>query len=56
MTLQEFTRALAAHAMLTTYKHELDGFFAPEKAERVAEFIHRFALGEAVDRPKERAD
>jgi hypothetical protein len=50
ITLDQFARALAAHALLTVYPHELEGFFAPERAEELAQFIISFAQGAPVAR------
>jgi hypothetical protein len=50
-TLEQLCRALAAQVMLVARPQDLHGFLAPEASERTAEFIYRFALGEAVARP-----
>jgi hypothetical protein len=51
ITLEQFTRALAIHALIVNNPPELREFFAPELAERIAEIIQRFANGEALGRP-----
>ncbi|WP_417497041.1 hypothetical protein [Maricaulis sp.] len=53
LTLQELSRALAAHAVLTSNPSAGRDFFAPELFEQTASFIHRFALGETPDRVKQ---
>jgi hypothetical protein len=50
-TLEQLCRALAAHVLLSTHPDHLHTFLAPEIAERTADFIHRFAMGELVSRP-----
>jgi hypothetical protein len=55
-TLEQWCRALAAHAMITAHNDHLHSFMAPEMIEGVAQFILRFALGEPVERPRLRAD
>jgi len=55
-TLEQFCRALAAHALLVGRGHDLHGFFAPELGEQTAQFILRFAKGEAVERPLPSSD
>lgn len=52
ITLEQLSRALAAHALLTAHPHLMHEFMAPETAEKTANFIHAFALGERVNRPK----
>jgi hypothetical protein len=52
ITLEQLSRALAAHVMLTAHSEKLHDFMAPETAEKVAAFIHLFALGEPVNRPE----
>ncbi len=51
-TLEQLSRALAVHALLVAHPERLHEFLAPELAEQTASFIYRFALGEAVQRPK----
>lgn len=51
ITLAQFCRALAAHAMITALPHELRKVTAPETSETIASIIHRFALGERIGRP-----
>lgn len=51
-TLEQWCRALAAVVLLTSRESELHDFLAPENAERTADFIYRFALGESVARPR----
>jgi len=51
VTLEQFCRALAAHLLLAAHPDLLHSVMAPETAERTAEFIHRFALGEELERP-----
>jgi hypothetical protein len=50
-TLEQLCRALAAHCLLTAHPGLLHEFLAPETAERTAQFILRFALGEPLRRP-----
>lgn len=50
ITLHQFSRALAAHALIVAHPDVLHGFFAPENGEAVAALIERFALGETLDR------
>jgi len=50
-TLEQLCRALAAHCLLAAHQEELHKFFAPEIAEQTAQFILKFARGEAVERP-----
>ena len=50
MTLQQFCRALAAHLLLGHHPELLEGFMAQDTAEKTADFIQRFALGETVSR------
>lgn len=54
ITLEQFCRALAAHLLLCSHPNALHGFLAPEIAENTAQYIHRFALGEELARPKMR--
>jgi hypothetical protein len=59
ITLEEFSRALAVHAMIVACPNELHSFFAPEQGEKLAQFIYRFAKGEPIGRPQapeDRAD
>jgi hypothetical protein len=51
-TLEQLCRALAAHCLLSSHPDALKVFLAPETAESTAQFIQRFALGEAVNRPQ----
>jgi hypothetical protein len=51
-TLEQLCRALAAHCLLSAHPDRLHEFLAPEIAEQTAQFIHRFALGEPLERPK----
>jgi hypothetical protein len=55
-TLEQLCRALAAHCLLTAHPGLLHEFLAPETAERTAQFILRFALGEPLERPKPKDD
>jgi hypothetical protein len=50
-TLEQLCRALAVHCLLSAHPDLLHEFLAPETAERTAQFILRFALGEALERP-----
>ena len=52
ITIEEWARALAAHAMLVAYPHELHSALAPERLENTAQFILRFARGEVLARPE----
>ena len=52
ITLVQFCRALAAQVLLSSHPDLLHSVMAPETAERTAQFIHRFALGESVTRPE----
>jgi hypothetical protein len=52
ISLEELCRALAAHAVLIAKSDAMQGFFAPEYAQSVADFIYGFAKGEEVSRPK----
>jgi hypothetical protein len=54
ITLEQFCRALAAHLLLSSHGGSLHDFRAPEIAEDTAQYIHRFALGEELARPKPR--
>jgi hypothetical protein len=54
--LEQWCRALAAHAMLTAHNDHLHSVMAPEMIEDVAQFILRFALGESLARPTLRAE
>jgi hypothetical protein len=54
--LEQWCRALAAHAMLTAHNDHLHSVMAPEMIEGVAQFILRFALGEPLARPNLRAE
>ncbi len=56
ITLEQFCRALAAHLLLAAHPDLLHSIMAPETAERTAEFIHRFALGEELERPVPKSD
>jgi hypothetical protein len=56
ITLEQWCRALAAHAMLTAHNNHLHGAMAPELIEGVASFILRFAKGEPIERPTLRAE
>jgi hypothetical protein len=56
ITLEQLCRALAAHVLMVAHPHMLHEALAPETAERTAEFIHRFALGEPLERPTLRAN
>ena len=49
-TLEQFCRALAAHALIVAHPEKLHEFLAPELAESTASFIHRFAMGETITR------
>lgn len=51
ITLEQFCRALAAHLLMSSHPGLLHSVMAPETAERTADFIHQFALGEKVCRP-----
>ncbi len=55
-TLEQFCRALAAHAIVTSHNNHLHSFMAPEMCEGVAKFIFTFALGEPADRPQLEAE
>jgi hypothetical protein len=55
-TLEQLCRALAAHCLLTAHPSLLHEFLAPETAEKTAQFILRFALGEPLERPSLKAD
>jgi hypothetical protein len=55
-TLEQLCRALAAHCLLSSHPGLLHQFLAPEIAERTAQFILRFALGEPLERPKLKDD
>ena len=52
MTLEQLSRALAAHALIVGHPDRLHDFFAPENGEAVATLILRFALGEPLSRPE----
>jgi hypothetical protein len=54
--LEQWCRALAAHAMLTAHNDHLYSVMAPEMIEGVAQFILQFALGEPLARPNLRAE
>jgi hypothetical protein len=56
ISLEQWCRALAAHAMLTAHNDQLHSVMAPELIEGVASFILRFAKGEPVERPTLRAE
>jgi hypothetical protein len=56
ITLEQFCRALAAHLLLGAHPHLLQEFMAPETAEKTADFIYKFALGESVNRPAARPE
>ncbi|HUB64260.1 MAG TPA: hypothetical protein VL996_07385 [Methylocella sp.] len=56
ITLEQFSLALAAHALLTAFQGELHKFTSPEFGESIASFIQRFALGEKIDRPQPHSD
>ena len=56
ITLEQWCRALAAHAVVTAHPDKLHEFTAPETIEWAARFIHRMALGEAFERPPPRED
>ena len=51
VTLEQFCRALAAHLLMSSHPNLLHSALAPETAEKTAQFIYRFALGEEVTRP-----
>jgi phosphoenolpyruvate carboxylase len=51
ITLEQFCRALTAHAMLTAHPNELQKFTAPEITEQVAQIIIEFAQGQRIGRP-----
>jgi hypothetical protein len=51
VTLKQFSRALAIHALIINNPPEARGFFAPELAETLAEVVYRFAIGEHLSRP-----
>lgn len=55
-TLEQLCRALAAHCLLTAHPRLLHEFFAPETAEKTAQFILRFAQGEPLERPSPKQD
>jgi hypothetical protein len=52
ITLEQLSRALAAHAMMVAYPHELHSALAPERLDNAAAFIFRFAGGERLGRPE----
>jgi len=56
MTLEQFCRVLAAHLLLGSHPELLHSVMAPETAERTAEIIHRFALGEQMARSTAKLD
>jgi len=56
VTLEQLSRALAAHALLVAQPDAVRGFLAPEIGEAYASFVHRFALGEAISRPNPKPD
>lgn len=56
MTLREFSRALAVHALMTSRPDLLTNFFAPETSEGLADVIERFAKGEPLERPRPSTD
>lgn len=56
ITLKQFSRALAAYLLMSAHPSLLHSVMAPETAERTADWIHRFALGEAVGRPEPHGD
>jgi hypothetical protein len=55
-TLEQFCRALAAHALVVAHPEKLHEFLAPELAESTASFIHRFAIGERINRKPPQSD
>jgi hypothetical protein len=52
ITLEQFCRALAIHAMLVGNPATFRDPLAPEIGEQYASFVYRFANGEKIRRPR----